>query len=558
MRLDLRPTVIHTNSHWPWARVLLLTISLLMITVRAVFSQALPQFEPSGVVNAASYAQPISPGAIVSIFGTNLASTTATAQGAPLPTELASTSVSINGTKAPLFFVSPGQINLQVPWSIQWVYFDYSQASVVVTTLAGSTTPVQVPVFQSGPSLFSQDESGCGQAAVLNISPDGSSSVNSPSNSAAPGDFISLYGTGIGAPNNPPANGDYVTGLTPLSSPPGVVLGGNTLQAVQYAGLAPSLVGVDQINFQIPQGTPEGCAVPVSVGYGSFPMIGLTMSISIHSGRGKCVDAQIQSFGVVMLTKTVTSGQTGTATADTLSASFPSGPGITVPPPPAPSQPGSYINNITPATMSRSCPVNGNSLFFAGALSVEANSTGQATVAQPIPATGGVEYQQSLPNGFIAPGQYTVSASGPLRFQGTLTIPPPIQITTPLTPGKQISVSNNFVINWTGGTPGELVRLKLVANIGLFNGVDTAYVDASAGSYTFSPICIGNPPPMGSGRACAFGVLMVPGATGEVSVEVELLPSSGHANAVNALGLTQGVQLSWNYRYVFSGLSFSP
>ena len=176
-------------------------------------------------------------------------------------------------------------------------------------------------------------------------------------------------------------------------------------------------------------------------------------------------------------------------------------PALSLPPSPPPSQPGSYVPTITSVAMSRSCSVNGNSLLSAGPLSVEANSTGQTTVAQPIPATGGVEYQQSLPNGFIAPGQYTVSASGPLRFQGTLTVPPPIQITTPLTPGKQISVSNNFVINWTGGAAGELVRLKLVANIGLFNGVDTAYVDASAGSYTFSPICIGNPPPMGSGRA---------------------------------------------------------
>jgi uncharacterized protein (TIGR03437 family) len=525
---------------------------------RPAEAQALPQFTSDAVVNAGSYGQPISPGAIVSIFGKNLSATTATAQGAPLPTDLAGTSVAINGTNAPLFYVSPTQINLQVPWSTQIALFTYTQASVVVTTLVGSSTPVQVPVFQSGPSLFSQDGSGCGQAAALNVSPDGSVSMNSPSNSAAPGDFICLYGTGVGAPVKPPADGTFSSGLAPLSSPPGVVLGGNTLQAVQYAGLAPLLVGVDQINFQIPQGIPEGCAVPVSVAYGQFSMVGPTMSISVHSGRGECVDAQIQSFGVVMLTKTVTSGQTGTATTDTLSASFPSGPGITVPPPPAPSQPGSYINNITPATMSRSCPVNGHSLFFAGALSVEANSTGQTTVAQPIPATGGVEYQQSLPNGFIAPGQYTVSASGPLRFQGTLTVPPPIQITTPLTPGKQISVSNNFVINWTGGAAGELVRLRLVANDGLFNSVDTAYVDASAGSYTLSPICMGNPPPMGIGRVCAFGVLMVPGATGNVSVEVDLLPSSGYASSVNGQGVTQGVQLSWMYRYVFSGMSFAP
>jgi uncharacterized protein (TIGR03437 family) len=530
----------------------------LSLAVPSASSQALPQFEPGSVVNAASYAQPISPGSIVSIFGTNLALTTATTQGAPLPTGLAGTSVTINGIKAPLFYVSESQINLQVPWSTQIALFNYTQASVVVTTQAGASTPVQVPVFQGGPSLFSQDGSGCGQAAALNISPDSSVSVNSPSDSAAPGDFISLYGTGIGAPYNPPADGSYVTGLTPLSSPPGLVIGGKTLLAVQYAGLAPFLVGVEQINFQIPQGTPEGCAVPVSVISGQFGVVSPTMSLSIRSERGQCVDPPTQSFGSVTLTKTLTSGTAGTTNADTLSASFPSGPGVTVPPPPPPSQPGSFTNNIIPITMSRSCPVNGHSQLSAGALTAEANSTGQTIVAQPIPATGGVEYQQSLPNGFIAPGQYTMSASGSsVQFQGTLAVPQPIQIQTPLTPGTTISVSNNFVINWTGGVPGELVRLTLVANNGLFNSVDSAYVDASAGSFTFSPVCLGNPPPMGSGRVCAFGVLMGGASTGNVSVEVDLLPSSGYANAVTGQGVTQGVQLSWLYRYVFSGLSFS-
>lgn len=516
--------------------------------------QALPQFTSGAVVNAASYAQPISPGAIVSVFGTNLASTTATAQGTPLPTELGGTTVTINGVKAPLFYVSPTQINLQAPWSTQIALFNYTQASVVVTTSAGSSSPVQAPVFQNGPSMFSQDGSGCGQAAALNVNPDGSVSLNSPSNSAAPGDFISLYGTGIGAPYNPPANGNYVSGFDPLSSQPGLVVGGNTLPAVQYAGLAPLLVGVEQVNFQIPQGTPEGCSVPVTMSYGQLGMVGPTMSVSVHSGRGPCVDPPIQSFGTVVLTKTVTSGESGVSSADTLSSNFPSGPGLTVPPPPS-SQPGSYTSNVTPVAMSRACPVNGNSLLSAGTLSIEANSTGQTTAAMPTPATGGVEYRQSLPNGFIAPGQYTISASdGPVQFQGTLAVPQPIQIQTPLTPGTQISDSASFIINWTGGAAGELVKLRLLTTDGLFTSVDTAYVDAPAGSFTFSPACMGNPPPMGSGRVCSFGVLLNPA---NLSVVIDVFPSSGYASSVTAHGVTQGVQLSWMYRYAFNGLSIS-
>src|ERR1022692_976900 len=109
------------------------------------FSQALPKVDPAGVVNGASYAQPIAPGSLVSIFGTNLAATTMTAQETPLPTEFAGTSVTLNGIKAPLLFVSPSQINLQAPSSLSISYSAYSQATVTVITAVGSSIPVKLP-----------------------------------------------------------------------------------------------------------------------------------------------------------------------------------------------------------------------------------------------------------------------------------------------------------------------------------------------------------------------------------------------------------------------------
>ena len=71
----------------------------------------------NAVVNGASFAAgaPVAPGSIASIFGSNLASTSAAVAGVPLPTLLADAKVSLNGVAAPLFFVSPGQINFQVP-----------------------------------------------------------------------------------------------------------------------------------------------------------------------------------------------------------------------------------------------------------------------------------------------------------------------------------------------------------------------------------------------------------------------------------------------------------
>ena len=65
--------------------------------------------------------------------------------------------------KSTLFFVSPGQINIQVPWSIQWVYFDYSQASVVVTTLAGSVLRYRCPYSRAARRCSRRTAAGVGK-----------------------------------------------------------------------------------------------------------------------------------------------------------------------------------------------------------------------------------------------------------------------------------------------------------------------------------------------------------------------------------------------------------
>lgn len=80
------------------------------------FAQA-PMIAQSGVLNAASWSSPVAPGSIVAIFGTNLAASPRSA-GTPWPVTLGGTSVKINGVPAPLAFVSPTQINAQVPASL--------------------------------------------------------------------------------------------------------------------------------------------------------------------------------------------------------------------------------------------------------------------------------------------------------------------------------------------------------------------------------------------------------------------------------------------------------
>jgi uncharacterized protein (TIGR03437 family) len=543
-------------------------LCLALIGLQLSWAQA-PQITANGVVSAASYAQPISPGSIVAIFGTNLASTVATAQETPLPDVLAGTSVTFNGVKAPLYFVSPGQINLQAPPSLQSALdssgSEFGTASVVVTTPAGSSAPVQIPIYQFGPAIFSLDASGCGQAVALNVAPDGGVSLNSPSNSAAPGDYISIYATGLGPINNSPLDAPvsptvWIDGpvlsdlLFPeLSQNLGYdetadgSLAASTSASTNSVGSAP---GLGEINFQIPAGTREGCSVPIAV-ESLVAQFALSppLSISIHSGRGQCVDPPIQSYGQISLTKTISSGTANDGETDTLTAVFPSAPGLH--PPPAPNL-KDYSSMTGPVPISRSCQVPGYTSLSAGNLQVQAGNEAPA-MAQPISQMSGVAYQQNLPPGFIAPGPYTISASGgPVTFQAALDVDSPIQLQTPYPPGTTISTSGSVTVNWTGGPPGDLVKLTFTSGPGFNRASDWAYADASSGTLTIFSFC-----PQGiyysSGpNACSLGLLPSNDAQGIVEV------SPRSPVLVEAQGITREVQVSWTYRYVFGGLVLGP
>lgn len=234
----------------------------------------------AGIFSAASYASAtVSPGELVTIFGTNIGPSTAatmsiTAQGY-VSTSLGNVSLTIDGQAAPLLFVSANQVTAQVPYEST-----IGPGKVVVLT-NGSNPPANttVTIAATAPGIFTADGSGVGQAAAINTNATtGAVTLNSTTSPANIGDTISLYLTGEGNYNPTLITGAVgtntgfiiPTSLTPLpqlSPLPTVQIGGVDASAgISYAGVVPgSIIGLLQINVAVPTGSSTGAAVPVVV-----------------------------------------------------------------------------------------------------------------------------------------------------------------------------------------------------------------------------------------------------------------------------------------------------
>jgi uncharacterized protein (TIGR03437 family) len=242
-----------------------------------------PVVNRDGITNGASFAVPprITPGAIASVFGHNLALDTALATTLPLPTALGGAALRVNTVWAPLFFVSPTQVNFQVPWELA----GQTQVSVTVTTAGGTSDAQAVSLVAFSPGLFSTSSTGTGQASIL-IS--GSGEVAAPSGSirgwpARPvkrGESISIFCTGLGDVATRPASGApapsdklAVTSLVPT------VTVGDIPSQVTFSGLAPGFVGLYQVNAQVPANAPTGDAVPVVLTIGAATSNAVTIAV---------------------------------------------------------------------------------------------------------------------------------------------------------------------------------------------------------------------------------------------------------------------------------------
>ncbi|MGP0071571.1 MAG: IPT/TIG domain-containing protein [Bryobacteraceae bacterium] len=214
---------------------------------------------PIGFQNAASnapFTTFVSPGEFLTLYGSGLAPTTVSTS-VPFSTNVSGVQVMIGGTAAPIYFVSPNEIDVVVPYEVtpgsvaQIQVINNGANSNVVTQFIGETS---VGVFTNNP------ENGIGYAAALR--PDGS--IISEANPAPVGETEAVYLAGMGTTSNQPADGAAAPSspLADTNSVPSIALfdsAGNAQPAtVTFSGLAPGFAGLYQIDFTIPSGLVNG------------------------------------------------------------------------------------------------------------------------------------------------------------------------------------------------------------------------------------------------------------------------------------------------------------
>ena len=209
----------------------------------------------TSVVNGASYANgPLAAGEIVTIAGENLGpGTLATATPGPdgtLPSNFDAVQVLFNGIPGPILTTSSNAVSAIVPYEVSG-----APAIAVQVVYNGQTSAeVDMPVTQADPGIFSADQSGSGQGAILNC--DGSN--NSPDNPAPAGAVVTLYATGGGPTQSWVDTAALVSEAIPLASAAQATVGGEPAQ-VLYAGTAVGKVaGTTQITLRLPADLPSG------------------------------------------------------------------------------------------------------------------------------------------------------------------------------------------------------------------------------------------------------------------------------------------------------------
>jgi uncharacterized protein (TIGR03437 family) len=431
-------------------------------------------------------------GSSLSDPGTPVLQSSAT-PGIPLTLNGASITVVVNGVAVhpALYYTSPAQLAAVLPAATP------VGTGMLTVTYKGNTSapaPVQVVSTALGINTYGVN-TGVATDALTGA-------LVTTTNSASPGETLTLWTTGLGAD---PSDSDTTYTSTPhaVNTPLQIYIGG-VLATVLYQGSA-GYPGVDQINLTVPQTAPTGCWVPLVAVTGNI--ISNVVTLPIDNGGGVCVDVvtglngsqvsptstQTLRTGLVELVHTSSTGSAGTT--NSANAAFEkytglyspgqslSPGGCTVGPPVAKSAPtvtGLDVGTITLTGPNGLSVTLGSQFGIKGAFGVDLGVNG-------IPFTG---------------GSFTFKGSGGAdvgSFTAAITLAnPPLAVTSQ--GGSTIDRTQGMPIAWTGGNPGTYVYITGVSTslpLGIQAGF-TCLAPVDAKQFTVpSSILLGLPP--GSG-----------------------------------------------------------
>jgi uncharacterized protein (TIGR03437 family) len=218
-----------------------------------------PYIAPSGIQNSAAPTQShaVAPGSAVAIYGVNLAADINLAPEGELAQSLDNVSVRANGQVLPLFFVSPGQINAQLPSNLPAGY-----QNLVVHIDGKPDASQSFMAARNAPGLFGTVTSG----SVFAVATHQDGSAVSASSPARRGEVVTFYGTGLGPYNPMPVDGLAVPAGAKytLADPVKVMMGDLQIDPV-WAGAAAGRVGVAAVQIKIADSLPHGTSVSVKL-----------------------------------------------------------------------------------------------------------------------------------------------------------------------------------------------------------------------------------------------------------------------------------------------------
>ncbi len=223
------------------------------------------------VVNAADLTTNVAPGGLITLFGTQLSPVNLASSEMPLPTALANSCLTVNGLPMPILFVSPTQVNAQMPFETT------GDVTLILRTPGGTSDNYNLQVLQNAPSVFRVPAPGNTTIPTVVRNDDGKLVTDSHPIHRKGNEALVIYTTGLGA-TSPAVPSGMPAPTNPLAvalTAPTVTLGGVSLPVLYY-GLAPGEVGVYQINVSIPSSVPAGFPESLVITQGtsstSFPV----------------------------------------------------------------------------------------------------------------------------------------------------------------------------------------------------------------------------------------------------------------------------------------------